>query len=51
MCRVHYRRVREPLPPAGDVEAQAGYWKAHYNIDAGAGTVARFIEDVSTTFA
>jgi hypothetical protein len=27
MCRVHYRRVREPLPAAGDLKRQAAYWK------------------------
>jgi hypothetical protein len=36
MCRVHDRRAPEPLPPAGDLEAQAAYWKAHYNTAAGA---------------
>lgn len=53
MCRVHYRRVPEPLPPAGDLEAQAAYWKAHYNTAAAAdaGTVARFVEDIGTAFA
>jgi hypothetical protein len=46
MCRVHYRQAPEPLPPAENLEAQAAYWKAHYNTEAGAGTVARFVEDV-----
>lgn len=37
MCRVHYRRVREPLP--GGAEELAGYWKRHYNTHLGRGTV------------
>lgn len=39
MCRVHYARVREPLPAAGDAAAMARYWKQHYNTALGAGTV------------
>lgn len=47
MCRVHYRRVREPLPPAGDLEGQAAYWKKHYNTELGRGTVDEYIEHVT----
>lgn len=43
MCAVHYRRVREPLPEAGDYEAMAAYWKRWYNTPAGRGTVAKAI--------
>lgn len=45
MCRVHYRRVREPLPAAGDIENQAHYWKDHYNTHLGAGTPDEYIEN------
>ena len=48
MCRIHYQRVREPLPDADDLEGQAAYWKAHYNTPLGAGTVEHFIEAAGT---
>jgi hypothetical protein len=43
MCRVHYYRVSEALPDAGDIEAQAAYWKQYYNTPLGAGTVDEYI--------
>lgn len=43
MCRVHYRRVPHPLPKAGDVAAQAGYWKRYYNTSLGKGTVDQYL--------
>ncbi len=42
MARVHYLRVPEPLPRAGDNLGQAQYWKAYYNTSAGAGTVEHY---------
>lgn len=45
MCRLHYRRVREPLPAAGDLPGLARYWKKHYNTSLGAGTEAEFIHN------
>ena len=45
MCRVHYRRVPAALPAQGDLEAQAEYWKEHYNTYLGAGTVEEYIEN------
>lgn len=45
MCRVHYRRVPKALPEAGDLEAQADYWKEFYNTFLGAGTVDEYIEN------
>jgi hypothetical protein len=45
MCRVHYRRVQEPLPGQGDYEAQAAYWKEHYNTHMGAGTEEEYLEN------
>lgn len=44
MCRVHYRRVPEPLPGADDIPGLAGYWKQHYNTPLGRGTVDEFVE-------
>lgn len=37
MCRVHYWRVKPPLPT--DAEGLARYWKDHYNTALGRGTV------------
>ena len=45
MCRVHYRRVAEAMPPAGDRPAQAAYWKEYYNTPLGAGTEAEYLEN------
>lgn len=45
MARIHYLRVPEPLPPAGDVDALGAYWKRHYNTRRGRGTVEGFVED------
>ncbi|WED23063.1 hypothetical protein L3Q72_06630 [Vibrio sp. JC009] len=44
MCRVHYLRVPEALPRAGDTEAMARYWKKYYNTELGAGKVTDFID-------
>ena len=35
MTRVHYRRVSQPLPAAGDWEGMERYHKQHYNTPAG----------------
>jgi len=43
MTRVHYMRVPHALPSADDAEALGQYWKAHYNTEQGAGTVAEFV--------
>lgn len=45
MCRIHYRRVRDPLPAAGDTEGQARYWKRFYNTPLGKGTVEEYIHN------
>lgn len=45
MCRVHYRRVADALPAQGDYEAQAAYWKEHYNTFEGAGTEDEYLEN------
>lgn len=39
MCRVHYRRVKAPLPAAADALGLAQYWKQHFNTRLGRGTV------------
>ena len=43
MCRLHYRRIRAPLPVAGDIESQAVYWKEHYNTRLGKGTTEEYL--------
>lgn len=51
MCRVHYRRVRAPLPAAGDIEGQAKYWKRYYNTELGKGTVEEYMRSAAPVFA
>ncbi len=49
LCRLHYRRDKDPLPSWSDLEGQAKYWKSVYNTKLGRGTVEHFIranEDV-----
>lgn len=44
ICRVHYRRVKERLPPDPlDFRAMAAYWKRYYNSHLGKGTEDEFI--------
>jgi hypothetical protein len=43
MARVLYRRAPKPLPPAGDVEKMAAYWKQYYNTPLGAGTPDKYV--------
>lgn len=35
MCRIHYRRVKESLPPSRNAAAMAAYHKTYYNTKAG----------------
>jgi len=42
-ARLRYRVVREALPPADNVQAQARYWKRYYNTHRGAGSEADYI--------
>lgn len=37
MCRVHYRRFKEPLPEANNALGMSNYWKKYYNTFKGAG--------------
>ena len=43
MARVHYARVPEALPTAGDIKGMATYWKQYYNTPEGKGKVDEFI--------
>ena len=43
MCRVHYLRCPQALPLAGDIEAQAAYWKHAYNTPLGAGMATQYV--------
>ncbi len=44
MARIHYMRVSAPLPKAGDVVAQANYWKQYYNTSLGKGKPHEYVE-------
>jgi hypothetical protein len=44
MARIHYMRVPASLPEAGDVSAQANYWKQYYNTPLGKGKPHEYIE-------
>ena len=44
LCRLHYRRDRDPIPSWDDLEAQGEYWKRVYNTIKGRGTVKHFIK-------
>ena len=41
MCRLFYRRIKEPIPKT--VSEQAAYWKKYYNTHLGKGTIEDFI--------
>jgi len=43
MARIHYLRVSEALPAAGDIKAMAKYWKKYYNTSAGKGKPEHFV--------
>ena len=45
ICRMKYRPVPRPIPPASDIRAQAEYWLRYYNA-GGKGVVDEFIEKV-----
>ena len=44
LCRIHYRRDKDPIPSWDDLEAQGKYWKKVYNTFKGKGTVGHFVE-------
>lgn len=43
MARMHYLRVKAPLPAAHSPVAQAHYWKKYYNTHLGRGTISQFM--------
>ena len=43
MSRIHYLRVPRALPRAGNIKAQARYYKQFYNTPAGKGTVEQYL--------
>lgn len=45
MCRLHYLRVKDPLPDSQDILGLAKYWKKSYNTSQGKGTEEEFIEN------
>lgn len=45
MCRAHLLRCPGELPPAGDINGQAKYWKQYYNTPLGAGTTKKYIDN------
>lgn len=51
MARIHYLRVPAALPPAGDHDRMANYWKAYYNTAGGMGTVTHFVDTWNSAFA
>lgn len=46
MCRIHYLRFSEILPPENDWPGMARYWKKYYNTRLGAGTEDGFLQKV-----
>ncbi len=45
VCRLHYRRIPEPLPDAEDLPALASYWDRHYNRNPEKGFPDEFVEN------
>ena len=50
MARIKYARVPDPLPPAGDVDAQAAYYKRWYNTAGGAASTAEYVSKWQRAF-
>ena len=44
LCRLHYRRDKDPIPSWDNVEDQGKYWKRVYNTSKGRGTVKHFVK-------
>lgn len=44
MCRIHYLRVKQPIPKT--VEGRAGFWKKYYNTPKGKGTIEDYLTKV-----
>lgn len=47
ICRIHYLRVKEPLPNENDILGMAKYWKKYYNTEQGKGEVEDFLNKAS----
>ena len=45
VCRLRYKVIPEPLPPANDLPALAAYWKKYYNTPHGKGKPEEFIKN------
>lgn len=45
MARLHYRRIKAPLPHADDLSGQAEYWDKHYNRNPTKGFPPQYIAD------
>lgn len=41
MCRLFYKRIKEPIPKT--ISGQAAYWKKYYNTHLGKGTIEDYI--------
>jgi hypothetical protein len=50
LARLVYERAAEPLPNAGDVAAQAAYYKRHYNTADGAASVNEYLANWGAAF-
>lgn len=45
MARIHYLRVKAPIPPEDDIEGLANYWKKYYNTILGKGKPEEFVKN------
>lgn len=45
MARLHYRRIKQPLPHIDDLSGQAEYWDRHYNRNPHKGWPRQYIAD------
>lgn len=44
IARIHYLRIKEPLPKADDIVSLGCYWKNWYNTHLGKGTVEEYVK-------
>ena len=47
ICRIHYLRVKKPLPHENDILGMAHYYKDHYNTKLGKATYEDFLNKAS----
>jgi hypothetical protein len=45
MARIKYRRIKEPIPLATDIQGQAEYWDKYYNCNPIKGTADEYIKN------